>query len=443
MRWGIDDTDSPRGGCTTWVLTELAGLARDDGLDLLGEPQLVRLNPNIPWKTRGNAALALRLGHGRGPPRVVGKVRGESVRAYPSGRALSTDESDRFLDTAWQAVLANGRAEPGTDPAIVAVRDRLPARLYWKAVRDRVYLAEVERELRASGARYRVRAGRRGLIGASAALAWPARRATWELIAYRQPGRYGTPREVDADSVRAAQQQEPELFLCEDPRTRRLLVAPHTACPILFGLRATSPDAPVRALPTVRSEAVDRWMLFRTNQGTGDHLRPRTVRSLTGYRSGSVRATVERGGEVRAGGHVRFAVRDRAGGRLLCLAFEPTKTLPAVARALRPGDRVRVWGSRGRGGTLRLEGIELIAAAPRGRWRPPRCEACGQRSRSLGRGRGWRCDGCRRRFPPEAGGREERPPALVPGIYHPTPSARRHLAPLGPEGYRQLMPRAA
>ena len=62
-----DDTDSMRGNCTTYLATEIIRvLVYEDGLDLIGFPRLVRLNPAIPWKTRGNGALVMRFGKGTG-----------------------------------------------------------------------------------------------------------------------------------------------------------------------------------------------------------------------------------------------------------------------------------------------------------------------------------------------------------------------------------------
>jgi tRNA(Ile2)-agmatinylcytidine synthase len=432
MRIGVDDTDSPRGGCTTWVLTELAAVARDEGLGLIGEPRLVRLNPNVPWKTRGNAALSMRVGRGVGRSEIVGEVGGRPILAYRRGLEPSEGARQGFLDHAWAAVLRAAPAEPGTDPALVATTGGLPEAIYWQAVRDVVRVGTAEQALRRAGATVRVRSGRRGLVGASAAVAWPGRRATWELIAYRRPERWGTPREVDRESVLEAADRVPELFLCHDPATRRLLVAPHTACPILFGLRGTTASSLRTAFRSVRSEPVDRWMLFRTNQATGDHLVRRSARELVGYRSGSVAGVLGGPVGVLAGGHVRFDLRDADGELLPCVAFEPTKTLPAVARQLLPGDRLRVWGSRGSSGAVRLEGIEVVRLAPKGRWTPPRCVRCGRRTRSLGTGRGWRCDACRNRLPPESAGWTPERRSLLPGVYHPTPSARRHLAPLAP-----------
>jgi len=101
MLLGVDDTDSPSGGCTTHLLTELVGLAHEHRLDVLGEPRLVRLNPNVPWKTRGNAALSLRLGRGHGRSRIIGELHGRPVRAYSAGRAPTDRATSEFRDAAW------------------------------------------------------------------------------------------------------------------------------------------------------------------------------------------------------------------------------------------------------------------------------------------------------------------------------------------------------
>lgn len=433
MWLGVDDTDRPDGGCTTWVLTDLVRLARRHGLALTAWPRLVRLNPNIPWKTRGNAALAARFGLGRGPARWAGEIDGERVAVHLRGEEPDAATARRFREAAWQLVDGRSPAAPGTDPALVATTLPPDPELYWKAVREVVEPSSTEAALRRLRAWWRARGDGRGVVGAAAAIAWPARRATWELIAYRRDDRVGTPREVDAASVIAAQEAEPSLFLCHDPRTRRLLVAPHTNCPILYGLRASDRAAAVRAARTVRSEPVDRKMLFRTNQGTGDHLVRATAATWLPYGSAIVRGSVADRPRALRGGHVAFVLTDRTGGEIRCVAFEPTKTLPVVAQKLLFGDEVEVWGGRDREAVLRLEGLRLLRLASRDRRTAPRCTACDRRAGSLGKGRGYRCPGCRSTFPPEAGVRQRLARDLALGAVHPTPSARRHLAPRAPE----------
>jgi len=431
---GVDDTDSPEGGCTTYVLTEIVRVARDRDVDVIGEPRLVRLNPNIPWKTRGNAALAVRLGIGEGPRTRIGEIVGRSVWSHARGRSVPRHDRGPLLEAIWEAVIAAAPSDPATDPAMISGDGPLPSALYDRAVRSVVPLAEVEGLLDAAGYECRVRGSRRGLVGAAAAVAWPGRRATWELLSYRRPDRVRSPRRVGTASVRRARRKFPNLFLCYDSRTRRLLVAPHTPCPILFGLRSTDPRCLAAAARSVRSEPVDRWLRFRTNQGTGDHVRTAVDASLDAFASGRLVGTVAGAPRDLRGGHVRFDLVDRRGAPVTCLVFEPTKTLPAVARTLRPGETVEVWGGRGEDATFRVEGIVLSprptvrAPGPR-----PRCPTCGRAADSLGLGRGYRCPGCRARFPPESRRRSPVAPQFGPGTYHPTPSARRHLAPLGPE----------
>ncbi|MCX8169597.1 MAG: hypothetical protein N3D72_00745, partial [Candidatus Methanomethyliaceae archaeon] len=57
---GIDDTDSLKFGCTTYVaallIEELIKYSK-----FIDYPNLIRLNPNIPWKSRGNGAVCLRF----------------------------------------------------------------------------------------------------------------------------------------------------------------------------------------------------------------------------------------------------------------------------------------------------------------------------------------------------------------------------------------------
>ncbi|HEV8049533.1 MAG TPA: tRNA(Ile)(2)-agmatinylcytidine synthase [Thermoplasmata archaeon] len=434
MLLGVDDTDAPSGGCTTHVLTELVALARDQGLDVLGEPRLVRLNPNVPWKTRGNAALSVALGHGRGEFRRIGSIHGRPVLAFGRGSSPSGPELAEFRESAWKRVLDLSPPSERSDPALVVARHRLPDRLYVAAVTTVVAPRDVEEALRSvGGAWWRTHGANRGIVGAAAAAAWPGRRRTWELIAYRRPGASG-PRDIDAESVRAAARREPALFLCHDPRTRRLMVAPHTPCPILFGLRSRTPEGALRAREWIRSEPVDRWLLFRTNQGTGDHLRGGAADVSLPFTPGRLRGLVTSEPETLRGGHVALSLTVGAGHIVACRVFEPTKVLPGVARALRPGDSVELWGGTGPDPVFRVEGIRLLRhAGPSLRSIAPRCPSCRRRTRSLGTARGFRCPGCRRRWPPEAAARPPRSSPLALGTYHPTPSARRHLAPLGPE----------
>ena len=47
--------------CTTYVASLLVEKLHRIGVSFVDYPNLVRLNPNVPWKTRGNGALCLRF----------------------------------------------------------------------------------------------------------------------------------------------------------------------------------------------------------------------------------------------------------------------------------------------------------------------------------------------------------------------------------------------
>ena len=59
MYIGFDDTDSPNGMCTTYLAYKMVNLLKKQKVSFLDFPYLIRFNPNIPWKTRGNGAVGL------------------------------------------------------------------------------------------------------------------------------------------------------------------------------------------------------------------------------------------------------------------------------------------------------------------------------------------------------------------------------------------------
>jgi len=61
MHIGFDDTDSTKGGCTTYLAAVLVEKLAQMHVEFTDYPSLIRLNPNVPWKTRGNGALCLRF----------------------------------------------------------------------------------------------------------------------------------------------------------------------------------------------------------------------------------------------------------------------------------------------------------------------------------------------------------------------------------------------
>ena len=58
---GLDDTDSAKKFCTTYLGLKIVDLLKDFAAELIEFPKLIRLNPNVPYKTRGNAAVSLTI----------------------------------------------------------------------------------------------------------------------------------------------------------------------------------------------------------------------------------------------------------------------------------------------------------------------------------------------------------------------------------------------
>ena len=394
---GIDDTDSPRGMCTTYLGAVLIRrlLARGFGLTTA---RLIRLNPNVPFKTRGNAAISL-------------EVEGDPEIAF--------EEACRCVED-----LADLPAE-GTEPGVVVSERKPPVSFYHKALRSFCEPDEVVAILDAAGARYRGWKGGRGLIGATAAMASDLPDFTWELLVYRMPGLWGSRRAIERETFFLADTATaPRTWDTVDRENDIVVCSPHTPDPVLFGIRGQSPLSVALARTFIRTEPPGLEQIFLTNQGTDGHLEEGIVGELTPGHSYSVRGTVVGKAVTGKGGHVSIPLESR-GRDLRCMAYEPTKGFRDVVRALLPGDEVEACGSF-KGGSLNLEKIQVIGLAEDLVKNPPLCPSCGKRMTSAGHLKGYTCRRC--------GPREKDAEVMVRirrigcGWYEVPPSARRHLA---------------
>jgi tRNA(Ile2)-agmatinylcytidine synthase len=256
-------------------------------------------------------------------------------------------------------------------------------------------------------------------------MAWRPHDRTYEIITYRHKERWGTPRELDDESVRDMDLRYPSTFNNFDHRTGRRAISPHTPCPVLLGVRGDDPQELMSAVFSLRSEPPARWLMFLSNQGTDDHLVHGTP-SLPG-RSYDFKGTVAGTPRTVPGGHVIFPIA-MPNGPLDCAAYEPTKEFREVVRGLRPRDRLRVFGElRDEPRTLNLEKLQVLETAGEARKvSNPRCPACGGPTKSRGAGGGYRCKRCGSRND-LAASTEEVPRTIAPGWYEPPVCARRHL----------------
>jgi len=402
---GLDDTDSrERGMCTTYLATRVAERLAAAGGDV-HRRLLVRLNPAVEHKTRGNAALAL---HADVDPDTAFDV---AAAELDDLAAVADDRTSPGL------VVASGRA--GDVPDAVAAFARRAVRDF----HDRNAAIDLLDEV---GYRHRGWQGGRGRIGALAAVgAWAAfEEWTYEHISYRQFDRCGTPREVDEASVfDAAEAGYPTVWDTVDRVEDETVCVPSAPGPILHGVRGDDSEAVREVAAAIDSEPVERAATFLTNQGTDAHLRRGTVGNLRDGRAYRVDGVVATAPETRRGGHV-FVDLESGGDTLPCVAFEPTKRFRDRVRRLRVGDRLTVCGEVA-DGTLKLEKFAVRDLVDTERVVPD-CPDCGRRMESAGRDQGYRCRDCGEQGAEKA----ERPldRDLEPGWYEVPPCARRHVA---------------
>ena len=411
---GIDDTDSPRGGCTTYTMSLLSDKLQKDGLEFNDYPFLVRLNPNIPWKTRGNAATALHLSI---PKSRIREAKEAAIKTVE-------DTSDS--------------SQPNTDPAIVFLEGPVPSSLrefYSRALTDVLTIEEAEKLATEYIVDSYLIKGNRGLIGALAAVGADLDRDdhTFEIIAYRRKENRGTKRNVDPESVREMNSRMGNsTFNNLDPETGRILVAPHGPDPVLFGVRGEDPKSVSVAFKMIRpNEPVERTTLFKTNQGTDAHLsRSRTIRELQREQAGNITGEVMTHPVSSRGGHVFFRLFDNSGD-VDCAAYEPTGPFRNEALSLVPGDHIKAFGGVRSvlSGTLtfNLEKFEVVQLVNSIETRSRSCKECGGSLESMGRGQGGRCRKCGHKVSGPLKYSVQGRRQLQPGLHLPPPRALRHL----------------
>lgn len=418
---GFDDIDSPFGGCTTDFVSRLVmNWYKRKYLEFIDYPNLIRLCPGVPWKTRGNGAVVLRF-----------KVRDEDV-AY--------ELFDEAVSEAYEYVSAF--KHPKSGPAVVLYIGSIDDNLKWlgrKAVWDLVPLDLVQRIIDKLGDRVKVEcigSIRRGVIGALSSIGNTLMETdyTYELIVYRRQEYWGTPRRVDCNSVKEMDQlTRGETFLNYDYEVDRPLITPHGPDPVLLGIRGENPEALLKALKILRiNEPIERWIIYRTNQATDAHLR-RIDRLDEAYvYSGIIfRGHVSKSPKRIAGGHVIFSISNGS-SEVDVAAYEPTGGFRNIVEKLWINDLVEVYGvvrpssSRHRK-TINLEKLRVIQVAPKIVYEAPKCPKCGKRMKSMGRNKGYKCPRCRYRDPQARKTPKEIPRELHRGWYQPPPRSFKHL----------------
>jgi tRNA(Ile2)-agmatinylcytidine synthase len=415
MHIGLDDTDSTKGGCTTYLAALLVEKLQQFQVRFLDYPTLIRLNPNVPWKTRGNGALCLRFSY---DPAFEDQIKETAIALWQDNSAIN---------------------EKGTDPGIVFFGGKeVPEEIAVfskKAETCIVTLKEAMSLIKKFHAEALGFNSCRGIIGATAAIGETLRGDhTYEVIAYRAKENWGTKRRVDEQSIFEMDKQLlPYTFNNVDLETGRVIITPRGPDPILFGIRGESADAVKKAFGLVKSlETVERWVIFRSNQGTDAHLtQVEAINKLEPYRSIIVKGVVSKNPKIVPLRHVIFVIKDDS-GEVDCAAYEPTGNLRKIAMELVVGDQVKVYGAvrkpaSGKPFTINLEKINIRTLQPKVQMENPFCSNCGKRLKSMGKNQGFRCEKCNEKFPRLTKKETAVPRTLETGLYVTSTRSQRHL----------------
>jgi tRNA(Ile2)-agmatinylcytidine synthase len=414
MHLGLDDTDSTRNGCTTYLVALLVEKLRYLNVKFIDYPNLIRLNPNVPWKTRGNGALCLRFEFDE---QLEAEIKRTAIDLIQEGADLNVK---------------------GTDPGIVFLRKRNVPKAFKdfakKTETDIVTLKQATSLVSEFAAEALGFNTCRGIIGAVAAIGETLESDhTFELIAYRTPENRGSRRRVDIQSIFEMDiQTQPYTFNNVDTEKHRVIITPRGPDPLLFGIRGETPEIVRKAFSIVRPlEPVERWMIFRTNQGTDMHLKKaQALNQIKPHHSIIVKGIVSRNPLVVPVRHVIFCIKDQT-AEVDCAAYEPTGELRKVARELIAGDEIEVYGAvrRAQDGkplTVNLEKINVGSLVQKLLFQNPPCPFCGKATESMGKGQSFRCKKCRAKLDAEKIAVAE-PRKIKPGLYFTSTRSQRHL----------------
>ena len=320
--------------------------------------------------------------------------------------------------------------DENTNPGFVILQNQPPIKIYEKAVREISSLKDTKQALKSVRAEYKGYKNCRGLIGATASVAWSfTHDKTYELIAYRQENKWGTERFVDDSSVSKMDKICLSTFDNYDYKNQHNRLTPNSPCPILYGIRGDNVEELIKASSLVKSEPIDSWTIFETNQGTDDHLQKRSIDEIKPFQSVIVEGSLVRNPHTIKGGHVIFSI----GNNILldtvdCAAYEPTKEFRRIVRKLCIDDIVEVYGGvREKPLTVNIEKINIKYLSKQvEKIENPICQKCGKHMKSKGKGKIYKCRICGTTSNKPTIKKIER--TINTGFYEVPVCARRHLS---------------
>ncbi len=409
---GLDDIDDPSGRCTTHFASLLVELLSKQSVEWLDYPNLIRLNPGIPFRTRGNGAVALRF-----------KAQSETIsELIPLIEQMIRDYADETY--------------PNTNPGLVVITGKVSEEIrkfskqaLWRTIPIKLAQRLIERY---NITHFNLGNGR-GLVGALSAVGNTLDQDyTYEYLAYRRIEQSGK-RGVDVESVIEMNRIMGNRVFSNLDDANRIMIEPHGPDPVLYGIRGETAKDVIEAASLVKSkQSVERWMVFRTNQATGEHLSNQVrITDLRPYMAAVVRGFVDQSPKIFEGGFVVFGIKDDT-SRIDCAVYEPTRQFRDIAANLHKDDEIKVHASvrpksRTHGLTLNLEGLEILHLAPDIQLQNPICPHCMKRMKSAGTRKGFKCAKCGHRDPEGQKVENQFERKINTGFFLPPLSAQRHL----------------
>ena len=405
---GIDDTDSPKGMCTTFLSYEIVKFLEKQQVEMLDYPSLIRFNPNIPWKTRGNGAVRL---------------------------TIKTTNPQKIKKKIMQFVVNYSDTKNGANPGLVFYQNEsIPPSFQkfsnlalWKLIsrkKAKQFVSENKIDSFYLG-------NGQGLIGAIGAIGYKFSDHTFELLCYRKKSQFGKKRIISKYSVKKMQSVTfPETFSSYDNKNDRVLITPHGPDPVFYGIRGETVKSVVLASTIVSAdEKLDGYMVFKSNQGTADHLKNELEpNDLKPYTSGFFVGKVCSKPITERGGHVFFSIEVK-GRKIRCGVYKPTK-ITKDAQNLIPRDKIRVGGgirkaSKNHSRVINVEFLDVIQLAKNILLTNPTCKKCNKKMKSNGNRQGFECVKCGNKFFSKS--KLEIPRKIQSKLYLPDISAHRHL----------------
>ena len=404
---GIDDTDSPDGMCTTYLASQIINKFKDNGIELVDYPRLIRLNPFARFKTRGNGGVSLK---------ILDNDKANLARQI----VLNEVEKLSMFDC------------DNTNPGVIFYNGEITKEMEdyaFRAIYEFITIGEAEEFGKSVGCEIHKFKKGRGIIGSIAAISLPLSDCTYELLTYRSSENYGTKRQIDYDSVYLMDKKTfPDTFENIDYSEDYIAIEPKTPCPVLYGIRSNNVDALHLAKSIVKvNEPIVDWCIFKTNQHTDMHIQKvDKISDMDQFGCYEVVGEVKNKPNIIDGGHMFFLLSDDS-GEIECGAYEPTKNFRKTVSHLRPGDIIKVFGGIGEHNTFNIEKFQMVKLNDI-EYKNPICE-CGKRMTSAGKNKGFKCKRCGNKIKSS----KKVPIVITRNLknsqFYETPvSARRHLS---------------